>query len=80
MVTTASVRAAVDALRQQGVEPSVRKVRIQLGGGSHQTILRELRQLREAEEKPQSCRSVFAQMSKTLRGCFMRKISKLTNS
>jgi chromosome segregation ATPase len=45
--TVETVRDAVAALHDQGVQPSIPKIRQRLGGGSHTTILRCLREIRD---------------------------------
>ncbi|WP_169816625.1 DNA-binding protein [Rhodovibrio salinarum] len=45
--TLDSVRNAVADLTAEGIRPSIPQIRLRLGGGSHTTILRCLRELRE---------------------------------
>jgi chromosome segregation protein len=51
--TVETVRDAVAALHEQGVQPSIPKIRRHLGGGSHTTILRCLNEIREAPPAPE---------------------------
>src|SRR3712207_5593388 len=49
--TITSVRAAVDKLRANGVEPSIRNIQREIGGGNREVIKRYMTAI-EAEEVP----------------------------
>jgi len=53
MATFEQVKAAVEAIEQRGASVSVRAVRVELGGGSHTTIMKFLSMLRGASQAAQ---------------------------